>query len=64
MPAAPVFPPVPRDDVHLSFRLWYEGVANSNKGAGGGRSPVVANTVELQKKKTILKRIQAKTNDR
>ena len=48
-PAAPVFPPVPRDDVHLSFRLWYEGVASSSKGAGGGRSPVVANTVELQK---------------
>lgn len=42
---------MPRDDVHLSFRLWYEGVASSNKGAGGGRSPVVANTVELQKKK-------------
>lgn len=56
-PAAPVFPPVPRDDVHLSFRLWYEGVASSNKGAGGGRSPVVANTVELQKKndnKTVV----------
>ena len=49
-PAAPVLPPVVPRDVHLSFRLWYEAVASSNKGAGGGRSPVDANTVELCKR--------------
>lgn len=47
-PAVPVLPPVVVRDVHLSFRLWYEAVASSNTGAGGGRSPVDANTVELQ----------------